>query len=114
LFPQQQVTMTAEPMHPARGGTPSRGSRLRVARSWPLLLAAGALTTACHHDERATLSQSGAPHAQSSDAPLAQGVTAPPETLAILASPAKPLKEAGADQSPAVAPLAPPVIHTVD
>jgi len=81
----------------------------------PVLLAASALVAACSNDdERVTLSQTDdAPNASS--APLAQEVTAPSASIAILASPAQPLKQAGAD-TPAAAeqPLAPPVIHTVD
>ena len=111
--------MTAQSMHPARGSTPSRGFRLRyrlrVARAFSMLFVACALAAACHDDESATLSQTGdAPPARSSAAPLAQAVTAPAATIAILASPARPLKQAGMSTSPADAPLAPPVIHTVD
>jgi len=111
--------MTAEPMHPARGSTPSRGSgllsRWRVARSLAVLLAAGALTAACHDDDRATLSPSAdGPSNRAPAAPLAQGIGAPDQSIAILASPARPLGRTDAATSPAAAPLAPPVIHTVD
>ncbi|HTH62237.1 MAG TPA: hypothetical protein VL689_19055 [Paraburkholderia sp.] len=119
--------MTAESMHSARAGMPSRPSRehshvrsrrqarLRIVCSFPMLVIACALAAACHDDDRATLSPAAdAARGATSAAPLAQGVSAPPQTIAILASPAAPLKQAGADASPAAAPLAPPVIHTVD
>ena len=110
--------MTAESMHSARAGAPPRACRSRArtctARGLPVLLAASALAVAaCSHDDRATLSPTAA-DARASSAPLAQAITAPTATIAILASPAKPLKQAGADLSAAAAPLAPPVIHTVD
>lgn len=80
-----------------------------------MLLVACALAAACHDGAAPTLSQTDdAAHAPSSAAPLAQGVSAPTSTIAILASPANPMKQAGANASPAAAPLAPPVIHTVD
>lgn len=112
--------MTAESMHPARGGTPSPGlrlrSRLRAARLLPALLAACVLAAACHDDEGVALSSADdAPRVHASNVPLAQGVeSAPTQTIAILASPARPIAQTGTNASPVAAPLAPPVIHTVD
>ena len=114
--------MTAESLHAARGTSSSRAQRLsssmRAARLWPALVAACVLVAACGDDERATLSQTDdASRAPAAQAPLAQAV-APAQTIAILASPAQPLKQGDASASPAAAPLpaplAPPVIHTVD
>jgi len=111
--------MTAESMHAVRASSPSRPLRLssclRAARVLPMLLAATALVAACSNDdERATLSRTD-DTAGASSAPLAQEVSAPTATIAILASPAQPLKQPGTDTSPvAEQPLAPPVIHTVD
>jgi len=114
--------MTAEPLYPARASTPSRGqclsSAMRAARLWPALVVACVFAAACSDDDRATLSQTGDPshsHAQQPAAePLAQSVTAPPATIAIVASPTLPMKRTDAATSPAAAPLAAPVIHTVD
>lgn len=79
-----------------------------------MLLVATALASACH-DGDAPLPPAPPRAATADSAPLAQRVSAaPPTTIAILASPAKPLKQAGAAASPAAAPLLPPVIHTVD
>jgi peptidoglycan/LPS O-acetylase OafA/YrhL len=111
--------MTAESMHSERGSSPSRplrsSFRLRAARVLPALLAAMALVAACSNDDESpTLSRTD-DTSGSSSAPLAQEVSAPTATIAILASPAQPLKQPGTDTSPvAQQPLAPPVIHTVD
>jgi hypothetical protein len=107
-----QVTMTAEFMHPVRV------PRWRSPRAWPTLVAVAAcvLVAACGNDERATLSPAADASAhQAAPAPLAQSV-APAQSIAILASPSQPLKQANASTSPAppLAPLAPPVIHTVE
>jgi len=112
--------MNADSMPPARGSSPPCGTRspftMRAACWWPVLPAACVLLAGGGDEERAALAPGAA---ASQKAPLAQGLTAqqnapPPESIAILASPARPIEQADAAVSPAAQPLLPPVIHTVE
>ncbi|TDV26732.1 hypothetical protein C7405_11939 [Paraburkholderia caballeronis] len=97
----------------ARSRRSLSSSRTWAARLLPALAVACALA-ACGDDDATTASQQAddAPRAQPSDAPLAQAVTASP---AAVETPARPLAQTDANASiHAAAPLATPVIHTVD